>query len=278
MLHATHYRQRAWEAAPPPRICPTPAPTPTRGVAIARPRGCFTACTHHRLHRSRTSCSSSRLSPCSSSPTCCPCPRSQPRADRRSSMRVRVSWSCSWLFFVRDAEEDTMVPATLRLSWRWRVQIWNIGQPRPVARQQSAYATELVVLCRLDGSRAGRHPHSLTLFGLTSGAGASRFGAALFLRLRALFLYVSRCILPMSPPDVHTFVVSFSGNEQVWLSFPFPSLPALRNLGSGEASDRSPLFAAYGTHSMVRHRLSTWHFLYHDVDSVSQIKKYYAES
>jgi hypothetical protein len=47
-LHTTHSRQRAWEQAPPPRIRPTPAPTPTRAVAIARPQGCFTACTHHR--------------------------------------------------------------------------------------------------------------------------------------------------------------------------------------------------------------------------------------
>jgi hypothetical protein len=78
-----------------PRICPTPAPTPTRVVAIARPRGCFTACTHHRFCRRRTSRSSSRPSPCSSSPTCCPCQRSQPRADRRSSTRVRASRSYS---------------------------------------------------------------------------------------------------------------------------------------------------------------------------------------
>jgi hypothetical protein len=33
--------------------------------------------------------SSSQPSPCSSSPTCCPRPRSQSRADRRSSTRVR---------------------------------------------------------------------------------------------------------------------------------------------------------------------------------------------
>ena len=50
--------------------------------------------------------------PCSSYPTCCPCPRSQPRADRCSSMWVRASRSCSWLFFVHVAEEDTMVPTT----------------------------------------------------------------------------------------------------------------------------------------------------------------------
>jgi hypothetical protein len=45
-----------------------------------------------------------------------------------------------------------------------------------------------------------------------------------FLRLRALSLYVSSGILPMSPPDAQVFVMSFSGNEQVRLPLPFPSL------------------------------------------------------
>jgi hypothetical protein len=115
-LRATHSRQRAWEQAPPLHIRPTLAPTPTHAVAIARPRGCFTACTHHHFRHRRMSRSSSRPLPCSSSPTCYPCPRSQPRADRRSSMRVLASRSCYWLFFVRVAEEDTMVPTMLRLS------------------------------------------------------------------------------------------------------------------------------------------------------------------
>jgi hypothetical protein len=51
-------------------------------------------------------------------PTCCPRPRSQPRADRCSSTRVRASRSCSWPFFVRATEVDTVAPATLMLSWR----------------------------------------------------------------------------------------------------------------------------------------------------------------
>jgi hypothetical protein len=59
-----------------------------------------TACTHHHFRRRQASRSSSRPSPCYSSPTCFPCPRSHLRADRRSSARVRVSQSCSWLFFV----------------------------------------------------------------------------------------------------------------------------------------------------------------------------------
>jgi hypothetical protein len=48
----------------------------------------------------------------------------------------------------------------------------------------------------------------------------------------------------------------------------FPSLPALRNLGSREAGDGGHWFASYGTRSMARHCLSTWSFPYHGVDSV----------
>jgi hypothetical protein len=57
------------------------------------------------------------------------------------------------------------------------------------------------------------------------------------------------------------------------------SLPFLlyETLEVGETRDGGPSFAAYGTHSMARHRLSTWPFLYHDVDSVSQIKKILCE-
>jgi hypothetical protein len=60
----------------------------------------------------------------------------------------------------------------------------------------------------------------------------------------------------------------------------FSSLPFLlyETLEVGDTRDGGPSFAAYGTHSMARHRLSTWLFLYHDVDSISQIKKYYAGS
>jgi hypothetical protein len=163
-------------------------------VAIARPWGCFTACTHHHFRCRRMSRSSFQSSPCSSSPTCCSCPRSQPWADRHSSTRVRASRSCFWLFFVRVAVENTIVPVTLRLSWRWRVHIWDIGQPKPVARQQLAYATELVLLCHLGGSRARRHSHSLALFGLTPGAGVSRFGAALAGLLSPLACSLPVCI------------------------------------------------------------------------------------
>jgi hypothetical protein len=50
--------------------------------------------------------------------------------------------------------------------------------------------------------------------------------------LRALSLYVSSGILPMSPPDAQVFVVSSpTTNRYARL---FSSLHALRNLGSGE--------------------------------------------
>jgi hypothetical protein len=51
-----------------------------------------------------------------------------------------------------------------------------------------------VVLCRLGGSRVGRHSHSLALFGLTPGAGASRFGAALAGLLSPLTCSLPVCI------------------------------------------------------------------------------------
>jgi hypothetical protein len=38
-----------------------------------------------------------------------------------------------------------------------------------------------------------------------------------------LSLYISNGILSMSPPDVQVFVMSFSGNEQVYPPLPFPS-------------------------------------------------------
>jgi hypothetical protein len=96
----------------------TLALTLTRTEAIARPRGCVTACTHILFDVVRRRVRLPGIRPVLPPPTCCPCPLSQPRADRRSSTRVWTSRSCSWLFFVRAAEEDTMVPATLRLSWR----------------------------------------------------------------------------------------------------------------------------------------------------------------
>jgi hypothetical protein len=46
-----------------------------------------------------------------------------------------------------------------------------------------------------------------------------------FLRLRALSIYVSSRILPVSPLYSQVFVVSFSDNEQVCLPLPFPSCP-----------------------------------------------------
>jgi hypothetical protein len=88
-LHATPFSVEGVGACASSRIRPTPAPTSTRVVAIARPRGHFTSCMHHRFRRHRTSRSSSWPSPCSSSPTCCPSPQSQPRANWCSSTWVR---------------------------------------------------------------------------------------------------------------------------------------------------------------------------------------------
>jgi hypothetical protein len=74
-------------------------------------------CVHHRFRRRCTSRSSSQPSPYSSSPTCCLHPRSELRADRRSSKQVWASRSCYRPFSVRATEEDKVAPATLRLSW-----------------------------------------------------------------------------------------------------------------------------------------------------------------
>jgi hypothetical protein len=61
-----HSRQRTWEQAPPPRIHPILASTPTHAVAIARPQGRFTACVHQRFCHHLTPHSSSRADRCSS--------------------------------------------------------------------------------------------------------------------------------------------------------------------------------------------------------------------
>jgi hypothetical protein len=77
------------------------------------------------------------------------------------------------------------------------------------------------------GLGLGRHLHSLTLLGLTPSAGASQFIAApaglLSPLVCSLPIYISRGILPLSPPDVQVFIVSFSDNEQVCPPLPFPS-------------------------------------------------------
>jgi hypothetical protein len=76
--------------------------SPYLSDADSRSGYCTSIRTYHIMRApsflpSRTSHSSCRPSPCSFSPTCCPRPRSQPRADRRSSTRVRgesVMLSC----------------------------------------------------------------------------------------------------------------------------------------------------------------------------------------
>jgi hypothetical protein len=184
---------------------PTPAPTPTCIVAIARPRGRFTTCAHHRFRCCRTSRLSSRPLPYSSSPTYCPHPWSQSRADRRSLTWVRASRSFSWPFSARAIEEDMVAPATLRLSWRWGVQVWYIGQPRSVAWQQSTYDSVgggVVSPRRVQGWEGTRilSPFSdWRLVRVPLGLELLRLG--FFIRLCALSQFVFSGILPMSPPD-----------------------------------------------------------------------------
>jgi hypothetical protein len=84
---------------------------------------CTSTRTFHNMHAPSFSPSSDvpfvfPPSPCSSSPTCCPvharsCEPTDAR--RRGYEAIR---SCSWPFSVRVVEEDTVAPATLRLSWR----------------------------------------------------------------------------------------------------------------------------------------------------------------
>jgi hypothetical protein len=83
-----------------------------------------------------------------------------------------------------------------------------------------------VVLCRFGGSRAGK----ILAFSRPSRTDAwcgclsvwSCSGLASFFAC-VLSPYISSGILPMSPPDAQVFVVSFSGNEQVYPALPFPS-------------------------------------------------------
>jgi hypothetical protein len=77
-----------------------------------------------------------------------------------------------------------------------------------------------------EGQGLGRHSHSLALLGLTPvrvPLSLELLQMCFFLCLRALSLYVSSGILPMSPPDAQVFAVSFSDNEQVCPPLPFLS-------------------------------------------------------
>jgi hypothetical protein len=152
--------------------------------------------------------------------------RSREPTDARR-LEYGASRSCSWPFSVRAVEEDMVTPATLRLSGRWGVQVWDIGQPRLVAWQHSAYATELVVvLCRFGGSRAGKtlafsRPSQIDdwcgCLSVWNCSGWASFSGCV------LSPYRSSGILSMSPLDAQVFVVSFSGNEQVCTPLFFPS-------------------------------------------------------
>jgi hypothetical protein len=82
------------------------------------------------------------------------------------------------------------------------------------------------VLCRFGGFRARKTLAFSRPSWIDAWCGClsvwSCFGWASFSAC-VLSPYMSSGILPMSPPDTQVFVVSFSGNEHVCLSLPFPS-------------------------------------------------------
>jgi hypothetical protein len=86
------------------------------------------------------------------------------------------------------------------------------------------------------GLGLGRHSHSLTLLGLTPGAGASRFGATLAWLLSplacslSLFMYLAVYYLCRLQMFMYSSCPSPATNKYACL---FSSLPALWNLGSG---------------------------------------------
>jgi hypothetical protein len=163
-----------------------------------------------------------------------------------------TSQSCSCPFSVCAVEEDMVAPATLRLSWRWGVQVWDIGQPRPVAWQQSTYTRVgggVVSLRRIQGWedtrilspfsdwRLVRVPLSLELLHWAS------FSACV------LSPYTSSGILHMSPSNDQVFVVSFSGNKQVCPRLPFSCFMKPWKWGT---KDGGLLFAAYSTRAFIK--------------------------
>jgi hypothetical protein len=132
-----------------------------------------------------------------------------------------------------------------------------------VVWQQSAYATELVVvLCRFGGSTARK---TLT-FSRPSRTDAwcgclSVWSCSSWASFSACMLspYISSDILPISHPDVQVFVVSFSGNEQVCPPLSFPScstkLWKWRRRGMGVSDLLSMVLVLSGT--IIRGTLKT---------------------
>jgi hypothetical protein len=103
------------------------------------------------------------------------------------------------------------------------------------------------------GPWLGRHSHSLALLGLTPGAGASRFGAALVGLLSPLAcslpIYLAVYYLCRLKISRSSSCPSPATNRYVRL---FPSPPALRNLGSGGGGDEGLWFAAYDTRAFIK--------------------------
>jgi hypothetical protein len=127
-----------------------------------------------------------------------------------------------------------------------------------------------VVLCRLGGYRARKalafsRPSRnnvwcgcLLVWSCSDWASFSAYVLSPYKYLAVHYLCCLQMPRSLSCPSPAT-------NRYVCL---LPSIHALRNLGSGEARDGGPWFAAYGTRLMAWHRLSTWPFPYHGVDSV----------
>jgi hypothetical protein len=126
------------------------------------------------------------------------------------------------------------------------------------------------LLCRLGGSRAGkalafsRPPRTDAWYGclsVWSCSGWTSFSVCVLSPYMYLAVYyLCRLQMPRS-----SSCPSSAMNRYALLS---PSVPALRNLGSGGGKGWGPLFAVYGTRSMARYRLSIWPLPYHGVDSV----------
>jgi hypothetical protein len=93
----------------------------------------------------------------------------------------------------------------------------------------------------LAGPGLGRHSHSLTLLGLTPGAGASWFGVAraglLYPLACSLYMYLAVYYLWRLQMPKSLLCASSATNRHACL---FPTLPTLWNLGSGEVRDGVP--------------------------------------
>jgi hypothetical protein len=127
-----------------------------------------------------------------------------------------------------------------------------------------------VVLCPLGGSRAGKalvfsRPSRtdiwcgcLSVWSCSGWASFSTCVLSLYMYLEVYYYVASRCL------GLYRVLL----RQRTCMSA--SSLPFLlyETLVVGEVRDWVPDFAAYGTRSMAQHRMSTWPFPYHGVNSV----------